>query len=130
MGQAAAIVLNDGTATPVAVTFSPEEVAPGKCVFVDRRKTIRNQQPSFEILFKRPVNGRQTYRTTLNFEYPIVQAVGGLDTVTGVARFKDGDWIIPDFMPEIDRKHMRAFVANALDAALIKGYIEAYDPMF
>jgi len=130
MVQAAAIVLNDGAATPVAVTFSPERVTPERCVFVDRRKTTRALQPSFTIEFSPPSNGRQTYRTNLSFDYPIEGLVNGVASVIGHGRFVNGDWIVPDFMSDVDRKHMRAFVANAQDHASIKAYIEAYDPMY
>lgn len=130
MGQATAIVLNDGATVPVAVTFSPERVTPERCVFVDRRKTTRALQPSFVITFSAPSNGRQTYRTGFAFDYPIEGLVNGVAAVIGHGRFVDGDWVIPDFMPEADRKHLRAFVANAQDHALIKAYVEAYDPMY
>lgn len=130
MGQAAAIVLNDGATTPVAITFSPEKVTPELCVFVDRRKTVRALQPSFSIGFKTPSAGRNTYRTSFSFDYPIEGLVNGIPAAVGVARYKDGTWIIPDYMPEADRKHMRAFVANAQDATLIKAYVESFDPMY
>lgn len=130
MGQAAAIVLNDGATTPVAITFSPEMVSPGLCVFVDRRKTTRALQPSFAITFSAPTGNRNTYRTGFSFDYPIEGLVNGVAAVIGHGRYVDGTWVIPDYMSEQDRKHLRAFVANAQDHALIKAYVEAYDPMY
>jgi len=130
MGQATTIVLNDGSVTPVAVNFYPEQVKPEKTVFVDRRKTVRALQPSFTITYSPATAGRNTYRTSFSFEYPIEGVVNGVPAPVGVARYKDGDWIIPDIMPQADRKHLRAFVANAQGATLVKAYIEDFDPMY
>jgi len=130
MVQATTIVLNDGTATPVPITFYPEQVRPEKSVYVDRRKTTRNLQPSFSITFSPASSGRATFRTGLEFEYPIEGVVNGLPAAVGVARYKDGVWIIPDIIPQADRKHMRAFVANALDHASVLAYIVDFDPLY
>lgn len=130
MGQAANIVINDGAATPVAQTFYPEQVKPEKTVFVDRRKTVRQLQPSFTVTYSPANGGRSTYRTGFEFEYPIEGVVNGLPAAVAVARFKDGTWIIPDVMPQADRKHLRAFVTNAMAATLVKAYVEDFDPMY
>lgn len=130
MGQATTISLNDGQVTPSAVTFYPEQVKPEKTVYVDRRLTVRALQPSFTITFSPPTSSRPTFRTGFAFDYPIEGVVDGIAAPVGVARYRNGDWVVPDIMPEADRKDFRAFVANAMDAALIKAYIEDFDPMY
>lgn len=131
MVQAAALSINDGTTpTPVAITFSPEKISPELSVFVDRRKTARALQPSLTIGLKPPVGGRTTYRAYVDFDYPIEGVKDGIAAAVAVARYKDGDFIIPDVMPLADRRHFRAFVANSLDNATVKAMIEDLDPAY
>lgn len=130
MPQFTSFAINDGSATPVAVTFSPELLSSTQTVLVDRRKAARDQQPSITYAFDRPVPARpNTFKVNGKLAYPIVQTVSGVETVTDIAR---GEFlfVLPTSMQLTDRKHLRAFLRNAVDQALIKAGIEDLDPMY
>lgn len=130
MGQAAAFNLNDGTATPVAVTFSPERLPDGRIAWVDRRKSSAALQPRV-VLTQSPANGgRSTHRFGYEFIYPIEGLVNNVPAPVATARYKDGTFVIPDIMPAIDRAHLAAFVANFQDATLIKAVFKDQDWVF
>lgn len=129
MGQAAAVVINDGTATPVAVTFAPEKVTPSDTVLVDRRKTARTLQPSIRVSFSPASAKRKTHRMTIGLDYPWEGVIDGVAAPVGVARV-DCNVTVPDGLPLQDRKHVHAFIANALDNALLKGVVVDLDPLY
>lgn len=127
MGQAANIVVNDGTATPVAITFSPERWPDGRIAFVDRRKSSRALQPSI-VLTQSPPNGaRSTAKLGFEVAYPLEGVVNGVPAPVGIARFKDGKYIIPDIMSATDRAHLVAFATNFPGVALIKAAFKDLD---
>ncbi|UUW21238.1 MAG: hypothetical protein [Sanya fiers-like virus 10] len=128
MPQAGNLTVNDGAATPVAVTFYPERVTPDLAVFVDRRKTVRALQPSIKVGLKPATAARNTYQVPFEVEYPIEGVVNGVAQAIGIARYKDGKFIIPDFMPAIDRAHLVAFSINGLNA--VKAAPKDLDPYY
>jgi hypothetical protein len=130
MGQAAAIVINDGATTPVAVTFSPEKVTPESSVFVDRRKTSRSLQPSLEIGLSPATSKRKTYRISYGLTYPLEGLVNGIAAPVDVARASGLSVIVPESMSQTDRKHFHAFFVNALSAALFKALFTDLDPIY
>lgn len=130
MPQFTSFAINDGSATPVAVTFSPELLSSAQMVLVDRRKAVRDQQPTLTYSFDRPVPARpKTYKVGGKLAYPIVGMAGGVEVVTDTARAEFG-FVLPVTMTQADRKHLRAFLRNALDQALIRAGIEDLDPTY
>lgn len=130
MPQFTSFTINDGSATPVAVTFSPELLSSAQTVLVDRRKAVRDQQPTLVYDFARPVPSRpSTFKVNGKIAYPIVSVVNSVEVVSDVARGEFG-FIIPTSMVYADRKHLRAFVRNAIDQAFIKAGIEDLDPLY
>lgn len=130
MGQAAAIVINDGATTPVAVTFSPEKVTPEATVFVDRRKSSRALQPSITVGLRPASGSRNTYQGVFEVAVPIEGVVNGVAQPIGVARFKDGKFIIPDFTPAADRANLHAWTSNGMQNSLVKAVFKDLDPIY
>lgn len=125
-----AISLNDGSSTPVAVTYGPETLSSQRAVFVDRRLPTREQQPSLERTFGSPEKGvRSQYAVGDLIRYPIVRTVAGVDSVVGVAE-GHVKYRLPVMMNEQERKHLRALVANSQDHATLKAGPESLDPLY
>jgi hypothetical protein len=58
-----------------------------------------------------------------------LNTVNGISTVAYVGRFK-GYFVIPDTMTALERADLHAFVANALDNAMVKAVVKDLDPMY
>lgn len=129
MAQAAALVVNDGQATPVAVTFSPESVTPGLSSFADRASGI-------SIGFRRVkvsnafASGKSVVnRSKLSVEMPITTTVSGVTTV-GFTLRANLEFILPDGCTDAQRKDLFAFVKNGLSNALLIGALRDLDPLY
>ena len=123
------VTINDGTATPVAVSYAPELLSSSQTVLVDRRLPSREQQPSLTVLFDRATATRKTYKVKHNVAYPIVRTVNGSDVVVDIAR-ANVEYILPQSMTPTERKHVRALAANAEDHASVKAGVEDLDPLY
>lgn len=124
-----AITINDGTATPVAVSYSPELLSSTQAVFVDRRLASRDMQPSIEVGFSRPSAARNTFKVQRIAVYPIVRNVNGVDIIADTAR-ATVTYTIPKSATAQERKHLRALVANTEDITVLKAGPEDLDPLY
>ena len=125
-----AIVLKDGSSTPVDVSYGPETLSSARAVFVDRRLPSREMQPSIERTFGSPEKGvRIQYAIGDAVRYPIVRNVGGVDVVVGVAEATT-KYRLPVMMNEQERKHLRALMANSQNHAILKAGPEGLDPLY
>lgn len=128
--QASSITVNDGSATPVAITFTPEEVSPSRTVYVDRRKTARSLQPSIIVGYSPASAARKTAKPTFGVVYPIEGIVNGVAAPVDVARFENGKFTIPENMSLQDRKHLFAFVTNGMQVTQIKAVCVDLEPLY
>jgi len=128
--QATSITVNDGTAAPVAITFTPEEVSPQRTVYVDRRKVARSLQPSIIVGFSAPNANRKTAKPTFGVIYPIEGLVNGVAAPVDVARYENGKFTVPESMTLQDRKHLFAFVVNGMQVPQIKAVMVDLEPIF
>lgn len=129
MPQAAAIVLADGQATPVNVTFSPERVSPDLSTFSDKSGgvAIGFKRLTLSTLFtnsKRKVN-----RSRLAIDLPVISVVNGVSVVAYTLR-ANVEIILPDASTDADRKNLYAFLYNGLNHSLIKPALRDMDPLF
>lgn len=124
-----AISINDGSATPVAVSYSPELLSSSNTVLVDRREASRDMQPSLTVTFERPTANRKTYKVKRQVAYPIKQTVNGVEVITDIAR-ANVEYVLPQSATAQVRKHLRALVANTEDVAIFKAAVEDLDPMY
>lgn len=124
-----ALSINNGAATPVAKSFAPERVAPDLSVFTERTAAASAGFIRLSVGLSPASAKRSTNRVTLKLDHPVLSTVNGVSTVAYVGRF-DGSFVIPDVMTAAERADLHAFVANALDNALIKGVVKDLDPTY
>lgn len=123
------LTINNGAATPVAKTFSPERVAPELSTFTERSAPASAGFARLSVSFS-PANGkRSTNRVDLSLDLPILSTVNGVSTVAYVGRFK-GYFVIPDTMTAAERADLAAYVANALDNTQVRAVIKDLDPLY
>jgi hypothetical protein len=123
------LTINDGQVTPVGHTFAPEVVGPSRTVFAERSAGVSAGYIRL-VTGLAPANGaRATTRVDVNLDYPVLQTVNGVSTVAYTGRFF-GKFTIPDVMTAAERANLHAYVANALDQALIKAEVKDLDPLY
>lgn len=127
MAAIANLTVNDGSATPVAVTFTAASRTNNEVMWEDRRLAASTLWPRLFLSFDRASKARKTNHVELRMEYPIVRTVDGVETVVDTARYERGRYILPISMTEQERKHLSAFVRNGLSATLIKNVAELLD---
>jgi hypothetical protein len=129
MANAAPIVINDGKATPAAVTFNPEDIATGNASFVDRTPGVATAFRRVSVQYK-PARGAATVnRGTLNIEMPVTTLVNGITQVAYVLRAKV-DVYLPVASTVAERNDLYAFLQNGLGNALVRGAVRDLDPIW
>lgn len=129
MAQAAAISINDGQATPVAITFNPESVTPGLSSFADRTSGIALAFRRIKVSNSFANGKTKVNRSKLSIEFPVTQSVNGITSVAYTLR-ANLDIILPDGATDAQRKDLYAFAKNALSNALIQGALRDLDPLY
>lgn len=123
MPQATTISLNDGAATPVAVSYTPFRLSDGSIVYTDTRESVAAVRPTFKTKFDRYTSKRPTNRVTHDIAYPVKKTVDGVVVVHAVNRAQK------TFIMSIDsdlqsNKHLRALSANSEDHPHMVAMIE------
>lgn len=121
--------INNGAGTPVAKSFAPERVAPELSTFTERTSGVSAGFPRLSVGFSPASSKRATNRVDIRLDLPVLHTVANVSTVAYVGRFQ-GYFVIPDTMTAAERADLRAFVANALDNALVVGVVKDLDPMY
>lgn len=121
--------VNDGSATPVAVTYSVEKLSSEQTVLVDRRQASRDMQPVINASFDRATPNRKTFKVKRQVAYPLIRTINSVDTVVDTARATI-EYVIPVSATAQERKHLRALVANLEDATFMKAAVEDLDPLY
>lgn len=129
MAQAAAIVINDGQATPVATTFTPESVTPALSTFADRSSGVSMAFRRLSVSNSFSSNGDKSNRSRLKFALPVTALVNGQTTLISTLR-ADVALILPDGCTDAQRKDLYAFVQNGLADSLIQGAMRDLDPLY
>lgn len=129
MAAIAPITINDGQATPVAVTFSPENQTPGAFTFVDRTAGVAVGFRRLSISNKFAVGGALVNRAKYAVEYPVTAVVNGITTQAYVLR-ANIDVILPVASSDAERKNLFAFVVNGLQNTLVRGAVRDLDPLY
>lgn len=123
------LTINDGAGTPVAKSFAPQSVAPSLSVFTERSATQSNGYIKLSVSYDAASAKRPTHRVDLSLEYPILETVNGVQTVTKKPLFK-GYFVIPDNCTAAERANLAAFVANAMDVTQIRAVVKDLDPLY
>lgn len=129
MAAIAPITINDGQATPVAVTFNPENQTPGAFSFVDRTAGVAVGFRRLSISNKFATAGAQVNRARFAVEYPVTAVVNGVTTAAYTLR-ANVDVILPVASSDAERKNLFAFLTNGLNATLVKGAVRDLDPLY
>jgi hypothetical protein len=129
MQVTAPLSINNGAATPVAVTFGPERVAPEKSTFVDRTTGVSALFPRLTVAYSAPEGKRTTNRIDINFDYPVGTTINGVSSVASIGRVRCYA-VIPDTFSASDRANLHAFFSNALQNATVKAVMKDLDPMY
>nr|UUW21387.1 MAG: hypothetical protein [Sanya fiers-like virus 43] len=124
-----ALSINNGAATPVAKTFSPERVSPDLSTFTERTAASSAGFIRLGIGYSPASSKRATNRIDISLDLPVLQTVNGISSVAYVGRFK-GYFVIPDTMTAAERADLAAFVANALDVTQVRAIVKDLDPMY
>lgn len=124
------ISINDGTATPVAVTYTPIAANNGVATFADKRKSAKAFWPKITFTFDGESRARASDHVSVDVEYPLTKTVDGVELVYATAWFKKGTFILPSGMTQQDRKHLRALVVNGQGVAQYTAMVNDLDPMF
>lgn len=123
------LTINDGAATPVAKTFSPERVEPSMSTFTERTAPASAGFIRLGIGLDPASSKRATNRIDVSLDYPVLQTVNGVSQVAYVGRFK-GYFVVPDTMTAAERANLAAFVANALDNTQVRAVVKDLDPLY
>lgn len=124
-----ALTINNGAATPVAKTFSPERVTPELSTFTERTATSSAGFVRLSVGFSAASSKRATNRVDVSLDLPVLSTVNGVSQVAYVGRFK-GYFVVPDVMTAAERADLAAYVANALDNAQVRATVKDLDPMY
>lgn len=128
MPQIAPIALLDGAATPVSHTFNPRTSGTDQSVLVERG-VVALADKKLTLSFSASSSKRATTRVEISFEYPVVDTTSATPALIGKGLFK-GYFVIPDTFSQTNRKDLRAFVANAMDNAIVSAYVNDLDPIW
>lgn len=123
------LTINNGAATPVAKTFSPERVAPELSTFTERSAPASAGFVRLGVAFSPASGKRSTNRVDISLDLPVLQTANGVSTVAYVGRFK-GYFVLPDTMTAAERADLAAYVANALDNNQVRAVIRDLDPLY
>lgn len=129
MAQAAAITINDGQGTPVAVTFSPESISPQASIFTDRTSGVAVGFRRLAVSSKFASVKGGVNRGKFTVEYPVTAVVNGVTTVAYTLR-ASVDVIIPDGASTTERNNLYAFLQNGLANTLVRGGLRDLDPIY
>lgn len=114
----------DGSATPVAITFTTVKASPVLSVFKDKRLAKVSYWPELTLAADIPSTTSKLRKAELRVAYPIVDPVTGL--VTDVMRARV-PLDIPMSAAQPDVNHFYAFLANALTNPVIRAAIRDLD---
>lgn len=123
------LAINNGAATPVAKSFSPEKVTPDAATFTERTALSSAGFLRLTAGLSPANGGRKTNRVNIEFSMPVLASVNGVNSVAYTGLFK-GYFVIPDQMTSAERADLAAFVANALDNAQIRAIVKDLDPLY
>lgn len=130
MAIVAPITVNNGAATPVAVTFNPEvQDSTGAYSFVDRSAGVSVGFKRLSITSKFAKGGALVNRSKLALEMPVTSVVNGVTTQAYVIR-GSLDLIFPVQATDAERKDAYAFISNALSNTLLRGALRDLDPVY
>jgi len=129
MPAIAALTVNDGLATPVAHTFSPQSTNGSVAKWADRSLSIPAGYRTISHELVEPNGNRTVNKVIWGFMCPTVVAVDGVDTVVRYNSAKVELNIHPQSSLQ-ERKDLLAYVANTLGLTQMKTSVENLEPWY
>lgn len=128
MANNAPIVIKNGAASPVDVTFSMEVpgMPAGHYTWADKASGIYNQFRRLWTKVSVASAKRLTNRLDFGVSVPLVRTINSVPTVAGVIRIST-DAVYPADATQAEINDAYAFHQNGLNAALIKGQMRDLD---
>lgn len=136
MAQIAAIVINNGAATPVAKTFSPQDATQLAATWIDRTGGIATGMPMLSLTARFADSTSETAVTRINgkIAFPVMEVISNntnsgyqpLPKVayTGYGRF---EFSLPGRMTLDQRKDVLAFLRNFLANVAVTSAVEGFE---
>lgn len=140
MTAIAALTINDGAATPVAHTFSPDNIDQnGVARWADRSGGIAIGMPTITESIKRPsAKGSRSYRVVTKVTVPVLEQTSP-STATGIqpAPTKafdlifNGEFVLPERSTLAQRNDLLAYVKNFFaNTAVIPPAVQQFESVY
>lgn len=132
MAAQADLILNDGTATPVARTFSKRGATVSMATYKDVSGGIPIGYPMITIAFSRTGPARDSaWKTDARIMIPQMEVISGSDggytprPKVAYSHFGRIELVSPDRSSQQERKHIRAFLMNlAAHSVILDGHVD------
>lgn len=138
MAAIAVLTINDGAATPVAHTFSPNpDINSSLPVWVDRSGGIAMGYPKISLSVRNPTKASRTYKVTLKIATPIMETVSA-STASGIppapvvsyTPLCNVEFVLPERSTLQQRKDLLAYVKNTLANAVMTSAVQDFEPVW
>jgi hypothetical protein len=124
-----ALTINDGAATPVAHTFTPQSVDGGKALFFDKVTGIPAGYSRLDHEVRLAKSATGAHSVIVGFLIPIMALVNGVQTRVRVSSAQVRLNFAQDSTDQ-ERKDLVAYVINGLSNATIKPTLYNTEPFF
>lgn len=130
MPQFSTFTINDGSAAPVAITYSLANMVNGDIKLMDRRLAVPAFHPVILSSFSAPSKARpKSTKITREFSLPHVRAVNSVDTVVGTSRAVTTYYIDVNATAQ-EIKHLEAMVQNTGSQTKMVAQLRDLEPFF
>jgi hypothetical protein len=134
MSSIANLVLNDGQATPVPVTFTPTAASLDQATWQDRSSGIYTGMPTIILSSRRPVKGSDLFKVRATMKLPIMEVVSN-STVSGIAPAPtiayvmtgNVEFMLPSRSTQQNRKDLTAFIKNLLAEVQFTNLVDNFE---
>jgi hypothetical protein len=138
MAAIAALSIQDGAATPVAHTFSPNpDLVSNLPVWVDRSGGIAMGYPKISLSVRNPTKTSRIYKVTLKIATPVMETTSA-STASGIppapvvsyTPLCNVEFVLPERSTLQQRKDLFAFVKNTLTNAVMASAVQDFEPVW
>lgn len=129
MPQIAALSINDGQVAPVAHTFGVVTTTGSKAEWAERSSLIPAGYLGITHEVRRPASATAAQRLVLGFNFPVLETVNGVSTVTRYSSAKL-EMNFSNLSTEQERKDALAYVKNTLANAGVIDSIVKIEPFY
>lgn len=133
----AALILNDGQATPVAHTFAQKTLIGTEATYVDRVSGITVGYPTLTVNSMPPTKTSRLAKVRVKMVLPVLEVVNA-STYNGITPAPtkaydltfDGMFFLPERCTLAQRKDILAYAKNILSNALLTTLVETQETIY